>query len=80
MSETNTYEAPQESPEPFAGDRGWKGLQRSSGEGALFALVLALVVVLVLAGLTMGLKGIGIVFVLLTFVTLAVLMVITIGQ
>ncbi|NDR56869.1 hypothetical protein [Aliiruegeria sabulilitoris] len=80
MSETETHTAPSENLVPFTGDRGWKGLQRSEGEGAFFAIVLLLVVVAVIAGLTMGVAGIGLVFVLLTFVSLAALVLISIGQ
>lgn len=73
------YTPPTESPEPFAGDRGWKGLDRSEGEGAAFALVALLLVVAVLVGLTMGASGVGVLFVILSFVSLAVLVVISVG-
>lgn len=77
MSEDHT--PPTESLEPFSGDRGWKGLARSEGEGAAFAIVALLLVVAVLVGLTMGVAGVGLLFVALTFVSLAVLVVISVG-
>lgn len=80
MSESDTHVAPAESLVPYTGDRGWKGLERSPGEGAFFAIVVGLLVVAVLAGLTMGVAGVGLVFVLLTFVSLAALVLISIGQ
>ena len=80
MSETDTHDTPSENLVPFTGDRGWKGLERSAGEGAFFAIVLLLLVVAVLAGLTMGATGVGLVFVLLAFVSLAALVLISIGQ
>ncbi len=80
MSDTETHTPPSENLVPFSGDRGWKGLARSDGEGAFFAIVAVLLVVAVLAGVTMGVAGIGLVFVLLTFVSLAVLVIISIGQ
>lgn len=80
MSDTDTRTPPAENLVPFTGDRGWKGTARSPGEGAFFAIVVVLLVVAVLAGLTMGVTGIGLVFVLLTFVSLAALVLISIGQ
>ena len=80
MSETESHPAPAENLVPYEGDRGWKGLERSPGEGAFFAIVLLLIVVAVLAGLTMGMTGVGVVFVLLAFVSLAALVLISVGQ
>ncbi|RYH08131.1 hypothetical protein [Tropicimonas sp. IMCC6043] len=80
MSDTDSHPTPEETPEPFTGDRGWKGLKMDTGEGAFFALVVVLLVVAVLVGLTMGMVGIGLVFVALTFASLAVLVVISVGQ
>lgn len=77
---SDTQNTPQEALEPFTGDRGWKGLERTPGEGAFFLLVVALLVVAVLAGLVWGIAGIGVVFVLLSFVSLALLVLISIGQ
>lgn len=79
MSENETH-VPTENLTPFTGDRGWKGMERSEGEGAFFAIVLLLVVVAVLAGVTMGMSGVGLIFVLLSFVSLAALVLISIGQ
>lgn len=80
MSDTESHTPPSENLEPFEGDRGWKGLERSPGEGAFFAIVVALLVVAVLAGVTMGVTGIGLIFVLLTFASLGALVLISIGQ
>ncbi|PRY25016.1 hypothetical protein CLV78_102193 [Aliiruegeria haliotis] len=77
---SDEHATPTESLTPYSGDRGWKGLERSAGEGAFFAIVAALLVVAVLAGVTMGVAGVGVVFVLLTFVSLAALVLISIGQ
>ncbi len=79
MNETTSYEMPEASPEPFTGDRGWKNLDRSPGEGAMFAIVVALLAVAVLAGLVAGIAGVGLVFVLLAFVSMALLVVISLG-
>ncbi|WP_068110211.1 hypothetical protein [Tropicimonas marinistellae] len=77
MSEEHT--PPTESLEPFTGDRGWKGLARAEGEVALFGIVAVLLVVAVLTALSMGVAGVGVLFVLLTFVSLALLIVISVG-
>ena len=58
MSDTDSTTAA-ESPEPFTGDRGWKGLERSEGEGAFFAIVAALLVVALLALVLTGVAGLG---------------------
>lgn len=79
MSDTDTTIV-DDNDEPFHGDRGWKGLERAEGEGAMFLIVVALLVVAVLAGLTMGAAGVGVIFVLLSFVSLALLLLISIGQ
>ena len=79
MSETDHHSTPEESHEPFSGDRGWKGLARSDGEVATFAMVAALLLVIALAGLVMGLSGILLIYVALTFITLGVLVVISYG-
>lgn len=73
------HNAPSENLVPFSGDRGWKGLERSEGEGVAFGIVVLLLVVAILAGLTMGVTGVGLVFVVLSLVTLALLVVISIG-
>ncbi len=80
MSDSQTHDTPQEALEPFTGDRGWKGTERSPGEGVFFAAVLALVVIAVLAGLIGGAAGVGMLFVLLAFATTAILLLISIGQ
>jgi hypothetical protein len=76
---TEPHKAPEESLEPFSGDRGWKGLDRSEGEGVFFIIVAVLLVIAVLALLTLGGVGIGLVFLLLTFVSLGVLVIISMG-
>lgn len=80
MSETDPHTPPSENLVPFTGDRGWKGLARSDGEGMFFGIVVVLLVVAVLVGLTMGVTGVGVLFVLLSFVSLAALVLISIGQ
>ncbi|MFV0358914.1 hypothetical protein [Tropicimonas sp.] len=80
MTDTDTHRAIASDDKPHSGDRGWKGMQRSEGEGAFFAIVTVVLLIAILAGLALGLPAIGIIFVLLSFVALAALVLISVGQ
>ncbi|MFV0336286.1 MAG: hypothetical protein ACK5JR_19710 [Tropicimonas sp.] len=79
MSDTSPHPTPAENLQPFTGDRGWKAMERSPGEGLLFAIVVALLAALVLIALMGGLAGIGVTFVVLSLVSLAALVIISMG-
>ncbi|WP_157973528.1 hypothetical protein [Tropicimonas sp. IMCC34043] len=79
MTETDHHGTPQESLTPFAGDRGWRGLARTEGEGVAYGIVAALVALILIVGFTAGIAGVLLIFVALTFLSLAILVIISYG-
>ncbi len=79
MSDSPHHSKPTTSPEPFEGDRGWKSLERTPDELVMFAAVVALLAVAVLAALIGGAVGVGMLFVVLSFLTLAILVLMSVG-
>lgn len=79
MSDSHPHSKPAASPEPFEGDRGWKSLERTPDELAMFGAVVALLAIAVLAALIGGVVGVGMLFVVLSFATLAILVLMSVG-